>query len=326
MAIETIQIYRITGGDSTYPHFGNFTISDAGQIQIDDSDGFRDDEFGDFTHTGGADVPDQNVISSTVTGVNIGDTADLRYKYTFTGSDGSSGTIYFLATNGNPNYGPLIASDVPLDPAVTYTFGTFNTDGAVAYDDLVVCFTAGTRIMTNRGQQPIETLREGDMILTRDNGFQPLRWIGQKRVAAEGRVAPVRFDAGLLTNDAPLIVSPNHRMLIRPPGSEMFFLEPEVLVSAKQLVGLPGVSRIAGGEVTYVHILFDRHEIVFANGASSESFLPGPQALNALEEDTRGEVLHLFPELSEREHAFSQAARVCLRSHEASILRKLMAA
>ena len=80
MAIETVQVYRITGGDSTYPHFGNFAIGEAGQIAIDDSDGFRDAEFGDYTHTGGSDVPDQNVVASDVSGVSVGDRVDVRYK------------------------------------------------------------------------------------------------------------------------------------------------------------------------------------------------------------------------------------------------------
>ncbi|SFM27124.1 Hint domain-containing protein [Shimia aestuarii] len=326
MAVETVQVYRITGGDSTYPHSGTFTISDAGQILIDDSDGFRDSEFGDFTHTGGSDVPDQNVIASDVIGIGIGDTVDVRYKYTVTGSDGSSGTVYFLASNGQANYGPLIVSDFPLDPNVTYTFGTFNTDGAVAYDDLVVCFTTGTMIVTDMGQRPIETLREGDRVLTRDNGFQPLRWIGRKTIKPSRRTAPVLIGEDVLGTHGALLVSPNHRMLLRPPQSELFFQEPEVLIAAKGLLGMKGVRQVLEQSVTYVHILFDRHEIVFANGAPSESFLPGPQALDTLEEETRGEVLHLFPELGERESAFSHAARVCLKPHEADILRKLMVA
>ena len=326
MAIETVQVYRITGGDSTYPHFGNFTIGDAGQISIDDSNGFRDSEFGDYTHTGGSDVPDQDVVASDVTGINIGDRVDVRYKYTVTGSDGSSGTVYFLATNAQSNYGPLIVSDFPLDPSVTYTFGTFNTDGAVAYDDLVVCFTTGTRIVTDQGQKLIETLREGDMVLTRDNGFQPVRWIGMKTVMPTRKTAPICIGEDVLGTHGALLVSPNHRMLLRPPQSEMFFQEPEVLVAAKGLVKMKGVRRVLDAPVTYVHILFDRHEIVFANGAPSESFLPGPEALTILEEETRAEVLHLFPELKAQENAFSHAARMCLKPHEIDILCKLMAA
>lgn len=325
MAVETVLVYNFTSGDNTYPHSGNFTIGVAGKVSIDDSNGFRDAEFGDLTHTGGSDEPDQDVVASTVSGINVGDTIDLRYKYTITGSDGTNGTVYFVATNATSNYGPLMVSDFALDPSVTYTFGMFNTDGAVNYDDLVVCFTTGTLIITEHGQVPIETLREGDMILTRDNGFQPLRWIGKRAVNISSANAPVLFAANTLGNSQDLIVSPNHRMLFRPPQAQLYFQDTEVLVAAKNLHRLPGVRRITRGKVTYVHILFDRHELVYANGAPSESFFPGPQAMSTLECETRNEVLQLFPELEQTESAFGQTARVCLRPHEVHVLENLMA-
>jgi hypothetical protein len=326
MSQESVQIYNFASGDNTYPHTGNFTIGVAGQILVNDSDGNDDNIFGDFTHTGGADQPDQLVSSSTVPGINVGDAADLRYKYTVTGSDGSSGTIYFIATNGTTNYGPLFASDFPLVPGVTYTFGTFNTDGAVPYDDLVPCFTAGTLITTNKGEMLIDDLREGDMILTRDNGFQPLRWIGSCKVLAKGKSAPVHIAKGVLNNTADLLVSPNHRMLIDAPVADLYFGERELFVAAKHLLANDGITTKFGGFVTYIHILFDEHEVVVANGAPSESFFPGPTVLDALAMETRDEVLDLFPEL--RKHAsktFQQTARLCLNKHDAAVLNHLVA-
>jgi len=322
MALENVLVYRILSGDNTYPHSGNFTIGVAGQVTVDDSNGSGDSLFGDFTHTGGADVPDQDVSASSVTGINVGDTIDLRYKYTVTGSDGSSGTVYFIATNSAANYGPLMVSDFPLDPSVTYTFGTFNTDGAVPYDDLVPCFTLGTLILTDKGQKPIESLREGDMILTRDNGFQPLRWIGRRSVAASGAFTPIQIDMDVLGNEDALLVSPNHRLLLQGATAQLLFAENEVLVAAKHLINWDGVSRRPGGEVTYLHILFDRHEVVVSNGVLSESFFPGPHVLNAMERDSRDEVLQLFPELSScNVTAFEKTARLCLNRAEADALR-----
>ena len=326
MALENVLVYRILTGDNTYPHSGNFTIGEAGKVTIDDSDGTDDEVFGDFTHTGGADVPDQDVSSSTVTGINPGDTIDLRYKYTVTGSDGSSGTVYFIATNSAANYGPLMVSDFPLDPAVTYTFGTFNTDGAARYDDLVPCFTRGTRIMTIGGEVAIEELREGDRVFTRDNGYQPLRWVGHKLVRAQGKLAPIAIATGMMGNDAELLVSPNHRMLIEEGAGEMLFGERELLVPAKHLTHHAGIGRREGGMVDYFHLLFDQHEVIFGNGAQSESFFPGTLALNALERACQAEVLMLFPEL--RDHDLSQfgsTARTCLTRHEARVLERYCA-
>ena len=137
MANETVLIYNFVSGDNTYPHSGNFTIGVAGSISIDDSDGVDDSNFGTLIHTGGADAPDQDVPASTATGMNVTDIVDLRYKYAITGSNGSSGTIYFITTNGAAKYRPLFVSDFPLSSGVTYTFGAFNTDGATAYSLLV---------------------------------------------------------------------------------------------------------------------------------------------------------------------------------------------
>lgn len=274
MALENVLIYSIASGDNSYPHSGAFTIAVAGQITIDDSNGSGDGLFGDFTHTGGADVPDQDITATTVAGINLGDTVDLRYRYTVTGSDGSSGTVYFIATNSTANYGPLMASDFPLDPSVTYTFGTFNTDGGTPYSSLVPCFTSGTLIETAHGTRLIDSLHVGDLVQTRDNGMQRLRWIGLCDVPALGKTAPVRFETGVLGNTRPLIVSPNHRMLIESAMNDLYFATTEVFVPAKHLLGNEGVSKVHGGTVRYIHLLFDEHQIVMSNGAPSESFSP----------------------------------------------------
>lgn len=321
MSLENILIYNFTSGDATYPHSGNFTVGVAGKITVDDSDGNDDLIFGDYTDNGAFDVPDQNVTASTVAGIDVGDIADMRYKYTYTGSDGSSGTIYFVATNGNSNYGPLFASETQLDPNVTYTFQSFSRYGDVPYNSLVPCFTSGTMIVTKQGEKCIDSLREGDAILTRDNGFQPLRWIGRCTVPATGSSTPIQISRNVLGNSRDLLVSPNHRMLIVDPVGELFFGERELLVPAKHLLKMDGISHRIGGTVTYVHILFDQHQIVVANSGFSESFFPGPAALNSLENGSRQEVLDLFPELkSNQGKAFQQTARVCLNRKESAIL------
>lgn len=321
MALENVLVYEFVTGDNTYPHSGNFTIAEAGKVTIDDSDGVDDATFGDLTHTGGGDEPDQDVTASTVSGISVSDTIDLRYKYTFTGSDGSSGTIYFIATNATTNYGTYFVSDTPLDPSVTYTFGTFNTDGAAPYASLVPCFTRGTQILTDKGYRKIETLNIGDRIHTRDSGFQPLCWIGRCKVPADDTFAPIEFARGLLGNSRRLLVSPNHRMLITGANNDLHFGETEVLVPAKLLLRNDGVRRKLGGFVTYFHLLFEEHQIVMSNGTPSESFFPGENGLNALDSDTRAEVLALFPEIVGVEAAArQQTARMCLKAVEASVL------
>lgn len=330
MALENFLVYRITTGDSTYPHSGNFAITVAGSITIDDSNGSRDGEFGDFTHTGSSDVSDQNATTSTVSGINVGDTVDVRYKYTFTGSDGSSGTIYFLATNGASNYGPLIVSDTPLDPGVTYTFGTFNTDGAVSYSSLVTCFAAGTQIETTSGNLPVELLKAGDLVTTLDDGPQPLRWVGVRKLragdlAGSPNLRPIRIRAGALGEGRPardLVVSPQHRVLVRSRIVERMFDMSETLIPAVKLLDMPGVE-IADdlADVTYYHLLFDRHQIVFSDGAETESLYLGTESLKALGGDALTEIATLFPDVMAAEFVPSLVRRL---PDKGRLIRKLV--
>ncbi|MDQ1899767.1 Hint domain-containing protein [Paracoccus sp. WLY502] len=182
----------------------------------------------------------------------------------------------------------------------------------VAYAPLatgaVTCFAAGTLIETAQGARPVETLRPGDLVLTRDNHAQTLRWQGGVHVTREGLEArpnlrPILIRAGALGAGCPghdLTVSPQHRMLIRSRIAHRLFKDAEILVAAKHLVGLPGIEVSTPPEgVTYFHLLFDRHEIVMSNGAWSESLFTGPQAINALSDAARREILALFPELAQ---------------------------
>ena len=184
----------------------------------------------------------------------------------------------------------------------------------------VVCFVAGTLIETASGQAPVEDLAPGDLVRTLDRGFRPLTWVGRKRVRAAGSVAPVRFDTGALGNTRPLLVSPQHRMLISGWHTELLFGETEILVPAVALVGRPGVTRVAGGWTEYVHILFDRHEIVFAEGVPSESFFLGERAIASLDAEAADEVRRLFPELADGSSATWQASRPVMRARDAAAL------
>lgn len=198
---------------------------------------------------------------------------------------------------------------------------TGDTDTGFVMLDMVPCFVAGTLIETQNGQMPVEVLEAGDMIMTRDQGYQPLRWIGQRDVAATGKMAPVEIAANTFGTHSVLRVSPLHRILLQDEMAELLFGESEVLVAAKELVNDKSVRVLEGGEVCYVHLLFDRHQIVISNGLESESFLPGGQITNLFEEQIVAEICALFPELDPHTgDGYSQSARRILRKHEAALL------
>lgn len=181
----------------------------------------------------------------------------------------------------------------------------------------VVCFGADALIETDRGPDPAGRLAVGDLVHTRDAGLQPIRWIGSSRLsaaqlAANPRLRPIRIRAGALGDGLPstdLVVSPQHRVLVRSRIAQKMFGTDEVLVAAKQLCQLDGIDIAEDlDSVTYVHFLFDDHQIVFSNGAETESLFTGDVALNSVGPAALEEILTLFPEL--RTGAVPAPARV----------------
>jgi hypothetical protein len=186
----------------------------------------------------------------------------------------------------------------------------------------IPCFVAGTMIATPDGERPVEELRPGDLVLTKDDGPQPLRWRGTRSVAAVGKFAPIHIRAGTFGAHRDLLVSPLHRILIRDTLAQVLFGETEVLVAARDLVNDHSVRRCHGGQVEYVHLLFDRHQVVYSQGLETESFLPGPQITNALQRDAVAEIYTLFPLLDpDTGTGYFPAARRTLKQYEADLWR-----
>ena len=197
-------------------------------------------------------------------------------------------------------------------------------------ETIVICFTPGTMIATPTGERPVESLREGDRVFTRDNGVQEIRWTGRRSLTgaalqADPALRPVRIKAGSLGHNMPerdLLVSPSHRMLMTGDRPSIFFDESEVLAAAKHLTGMKGISKVCPARgVTYHHILFDRHEVILGNGAWTESFQPGDYALSGMEAEQRAEIVRLFPDLATARGRDSYAAaRRVLRRGESDLL------
>jgi Ca2+-binding RTX toxin-like protein len=191
----------------------------------------------------------------------------------------------------------------------------------------VVCFTKGANILTDAGYRPIETLEVGDLVLTEDNGFQPVRWIGQRAVPGRGNLAPIFFETGVLNGaKRPLLVSPQHRVLVAGYQAELFFGEPEVLIPAKFLINGTTVREQPCAEVTYIHIMFEQHEVIYADGQASESFHANDTGLNVISEAGREELFAIFPELRWNSGAHGDTARNCLKAREAEIFKVAMRA
>lgn len=162
-----------------------------------------------------------------------------------------------------------------------------NSDTAfVEMSKAVPCFLRGTLVQTPFGKVPVESVRENDVLMTLDHGAQHVRWVGQRHISVQEaeitpKVRPISIKAGALGPGVPsqeLLVSRQHRFLIRSVIAARMFGVSEVLVSAKDLLAIEGVDEVISNErISYHHILFDRHEILFANGAEAESIYLGAQ-------------------------------------------------
>ena len=219
----------------------------------------------------------------------------------------------------------------PENGTVRFFDATDTETGTTSFVNIerVICFTPGSLIATPRGERPVEDLRPGDKVITRDNGIQTIRWAGSRSLSARdlsgaAHLAPVMIRKGALGNNLPerdMMLSPNHRMLVSNEKTSYYLGESEVLVAAKHLVGLPGITRATAPEVTYVHFLCDQHEVVLADGTWSESFQPGDYSLSGLGDEQRREIFEIFPELKTDIglEAFG-AARRSLKRHEAVLV------
>lgn len=232
-------------------------------------------------------------------------------------------------------------SIVPIfDPQATFIYDGVrpltSQDTGVAYQPTpetetgVTCFAAGTLIETDTGARAIEDLSRGCLIRTRDHGLRAVRWVGSTRLDADRldlqpNLRPVRISAGALGPGQPardLVVSPQHRVLVRSAIAQRMFGQNEVLVAAKHLLGLPGIRVMNPSQgITYLHLLFDHHEIVRSDGAWTESLFTGPHALWSMGAAARREILSLFPELACQQTVRTGARRL-LTGHEG---RKLAA-
>lgn len=183
----------------------------------------------------------------------------------------------------------------------------------------IVCFAAGTRISVPSGWRAVEDLDVGDEVLTLSNGAQKIRWIGQHRLtaaqlAANEKLRPIRITQGAMGHGLPthdLLVSRQHRMLIASRIAERMFGAPMALVAAFKLTDTPGIGIDSGiCEVDYYHLLLDRHEVIFANGAPTESLYLGDHVSVALSPQSTAEISEILAKPVEGSHQLDTAAHM----------------
>ncbi|MDE8344080.1 MAG: Hint domain-containing protein, partial [Acidocella sp.] len=211
---------------------------------------------GNFVDNGVVNAdPSTIVYDSAVTGTG---TIDIAAGSTviFNGSVASSITIDFLSTTGT------IIENAPALFSSPTIIGT----GTI----IIACFAKGTRILTPKGEVAVETLREGDMVITAAGEDAPIKWIGTRKLdlrrhAHPQKAQPVRITAGAISHNVPnrdLYLSPDHALYLHGH-----------LIPAKALVNRLSVTQENWQSVSYYHIELDSHAVIFAEGTPVETYL-----------------------------------------------------
>lgn len=302
---------------------------------------------GNFTGSGTAGVdnwettadlsdPSVDIVTGDFDVVRIpgGNEGEATSGYTATViSGGAYGTLTFNTADGTFSFDIDRQAVIDSGSDQAFVFDVTGTSGAETDTDrvtinILICVEEGTEIATPQGPRRVETLMRGEAVTVLDGaGAVPLRWRGARQVTAEEiarapELAPVRIEAGALGGGQPsraLVVSAQHRLMVSGAEVEALFGEREVLVPSAGLVGWPGITREAPRDVTFVHLLFDSHQVTLANGAPSESFHPGHWSLSAMGREARDEIVAAVPRAADPAR-YGPAARPAIRVREARAL------
>lgn len=196
-----------------------------------------------------------------------------------------------------------------------------------AFKATIPCFTPGTAIATASGPRLAEDLRPGDRVATRDHGLCAIAWIGRqdfdwRMLGLNPLLRPVKILAGALGQGLPmrdLLVSPNHRMLVRR-RRDATTDEGEALLPAGELIGRPGIARDDRLRVGYLQILFERHEVILAEGTWSESFQPDRASVAGLAAAARGTLDAAVPGLASDDSPGYGAVRPTVSAEAVAVL------
>jgi autotransporter passenger strand-loop-strand repeat protein len=222
-----------------------------------------------FAGSGLLAVQGTTLPGTTISGFAVSDGIDLAsVLYTGSGTTAFDSSTGVLTVNeGGSSYHLTLAGDYADD---TFALGPDTGSGTLVTLETVPCFVAGTLILTDRGEVPIEELAIGDHVMTHEGEAAPILWIGHRRIdcdrhAAPAKVWPVRIAAHAFGPGSPhrdLLLSPDHAILTAG-----------VLIPVKHLINERSIRQLRRRAVSYFHIRLAHHTALLANGLPAESYL-----------------------------------------------------
>jgi autotransporter passenger strand-loop-strand repeat protein len=217
------------------------------------------------TAGGTLDIGGTVMPSATLVNFAAGDVINFSGISFVTGATYTTSGGDLIIEDGGNNY------TLAVSPSFAPDYQLEDNDGAL---ELVPCFVAGTHILAEHGEVPVEDLRAGDTVITLRDAAVPMReiiWTGRRRLDTARHVDPdmvypVRIRAGAFAPGVPerdLRVSPLHAIYI-----DGHLIEARLLIN-----GATVIQERQTRHVTYHHIELDQHDVMLAEGLPAESFL-----------------------------------------------------
>ena len=315
MATYTVEAFRWSGTGYNALYNTSYTAV------LDDNDG---------SYQGGSDASETVTINGGAAGSTNSQPYAIDVSFTDTLGNPHVETFFFFNTSAAPSGWYFIPAPGSAF-TVGATLGSYQSHTTGWTYSSVVCFAEGTLIETDQGPQKVETLEPEARIALAGGGFSSLRLNLLSAVSAVQmqefeNLPPVHISAGALGEDLPkrdLRVSRQHRMQVSSPVAQRMFGETDVLIAAVRLIEMPGIYiDQAKDALNYYHLVFDRHQVVLAEGAPAESFYIGREAIAALNPDARGEVLTLFPHLARKKRIMKPANMIPARIQQKQLIAR----
>ena len=290
------------------------------------------------------DDPDLELNDATGTQLDVsgvpnfvGDSTNFQVFETYSGTVGGNPVTFTLIQWQTTPYMIVTAGSVNVGDTIVGTDNTITGAPPSPYPDLpdYTCFVTGTPIETALGDVLIEDLELGELVKTSKRGYSEIRWIGRRHLskaelARKPHLCPITIRAHAFGPGVPaqdILVSPQHRLALKSEYADLYLDNSNVLVAAKHLVnGNTIVQRVPEDGVTYHHLMFDEHELVNAAGLWSESFFLGDTTFGTLSDESRSELMELFPECAEDLRAYGRTRLPVLRQFEAQAMQPSLTA
>jgi hypothetical protein len=222
----------------------------------------------------GPNSPQEHMVAFGEEGALAGSSLVLSDN-TFINAETSRGAIGLFNEAGvsatiadDTFYGAISVSSSSSDVATGATYLPLSE--APAYQsETPLCFLAGTRIQTDRGEVPVERLAIGDNAITLGGLARPIAWIGKGRVLStrfrRTAASPVILRKGALADNVPnaeLRITRAHGLYV-----DGVLIPVEFLVNHRSILWDDRAQ-----EVTLFHIELETHDVLIANGAPAESY------------------------------------------------------